>query len=495
MNYEQILNQFIAESAKRGEQVQPMRLLNQLDKLQNPIAQVCETDIENLLYEELRKEYNFIHSLQQQNTTPYVLSLDNRNKFIGLIRWLWRSVEQFRHKKPTDKQLIAYLFTASFLSAGNQMRIFWRKLPIACLSSQEFLNKLCELIKNSKSSFLISRYGQRHFVGDIYKKYENADMQANFFDIVNMHLYLENIIMPNTLFYQAVICLAYLDFNRLVNLSHNIQQTIPAFAVAKILPQVLRFRLSAQSQSQWIQFWCLYGGIKNISKGKSCEGKKWKGYKHHYLVLSLKRLANHQKCWKQTMLVFNTYPHSYPVLQEALGEALVHVSNSARLSYISSIELNMSMRGRQEVGRCVKKFLKYSDVVSRQFFLSKCYERWETFFNGEEVREDRYHKVPLLTNLDYAIVAYLLEFKNKEIITICIQELFDKLVSLTSTWHESKNNLITAYNLIISRMQPYFRVLSIINNKDIRYLVNSYQLPGFIGCSAYYRMLFEQRAS
>ena len=161
MSYREILKLCVIEAGEHGELVPPKNLLRCLEELDK--SGKCmfplESDVENKLYPIIKEKFYFITIFQENENT--ILSDEERTKFIALIRWLIRSIEKNEDKKPTDKEIVVYLFTAAFISAWLKYeRDLWQWLSISLNKANGFLQGLTEIIKKTpvESLFLAPRY-------------------------------------------------------------------------------------------------------------------------------------------------------------------------------------------------------------------------------------------------------------------------------------------------------------------------------------------------
>lgn len=501
MKYQEMLRCCVEKAAKRnGNLLRPIQFLKHLTDLQDPFIEVYG-DIENLLYQDIKNEFNFVELAQRNNTS---VSDQEIEKLIELFRWLLTGIKQFNFKKDSKVEIAAYLFTAGYLAPRENEKMLWQELSAFCCISTEFINGLVDLIKNTPPSSLLF-YGlgarQHDEIQKILAYCEKCDGQANFSAIHSLFKDFTNIILPSTLFREAIICINYLSFRKLVDISHDVKSTIIALAIAQILPMTAKFLMAGQSGSRWIQFWSLYSSFVqhknsingNVSKKRIKENSRLGKNKRRYLLFALIQLLCDSKNLEHFVFIFQLLPNCYSCLQEVIGQALAKIpSDEIWKNYIENIKLNTDGVGGEQVSRCIAAFRSHANIFRREKFLMYCHERWLMFITNEKQSKVSNYFKPLQTNLDDAIVVYFVEFYKEEKINSNLTIILEEIKDLPNKWHESFSHFRSMYNLLITQCQPYFCALNFINKRDSDFSKKSYLLPDFIKQSHYYQIMFDE---
>lgn len=487
MSYYKILLNCIDEAlSKKGRSLAPVRLLTEISKLKDPFFQAY-TDIENFLYNSIKEDFSFIETAQQKDQS---LNVEESIKLTALIRWLNENIKNVKCTGYEDINIVSCMFTIEFISARKYEKEVWTSLNFTKKNQEFFFKKILYLIENSPpESFFRTIFGKRYITDDVIRQYHVADVQRNFLIIHRLERNIEYLISPRILFRQSIFCLCFLNFKYLIDISYNIQKTSVAFSIAQILDLESQLLLSSQSRSLWIKFWCLYNFIE-----KQFKKENWFEQDENQLTHALYQLSFDIKNWENFLSIFNRYPSSYPALQKHLGKALEKISDLARGKYIESIHLSRYDRDcdRHSVGVCIDSFCQYADLKRIKEFLTYCYRRWN-YFIVEEINKNEYHDSPFVTNLDYALVEYLVRFENESSLNIQAEAIVSDIRNINNHWYTDHCKFISTYNLMLTRLQPYVRALSIVKKTCNKFLPEGYALPIYIKESNYYQIILKQK--
>lgn len=175
--------------------------------------------------------------------------------------------------------------------------------------------------------------------------------------------------------------------------------------------------------------------------------------------------------WPRLMDAFNRYPVRSPTLQEPIGAALAVAPSRAVVEYVDSLDLSgSSVVSRAQATTCMTRFHTDAPLEQRLIMWERAFERWtEWGFNGEALLD------VACSVLDYAVVGWLVEGDGEP---ATLEPFEDEFASLDDAWFDSINEMRTAYNSILSRMQPYAHV---IGGVDAGYAWDSTQVRGLVG--------------
>jgi hypothetical protein len=415
--------------------------------LDDPIASANDYDNMNSLFGALEQDFGFIHYAQHSD---HQISAIDFECLVGLIRWLMDEFEQYRQQEPLTKNLVAHLATTAFL---DQDRLFWRELALQRGRCLGFFTALGRVLEGSRCSF--NTRGARAPIWELEAcgRFEAADAARDFVAIDELWKSLESALIPNFLLRQSALCLCYHDFPRLIAASAMVMQTSVASWVIDALPSTAKLCLAFLSESPWVRFAAIYCTVQSRRQ------RRFRPSAHRLLVLALGRLAQDPEMWAQAMAVFNKYPVRYPALQPALGEALATAPLSTCDAYVDAIDIGRGASGRDEIASCLRTFRTHATAEKREALFFRIFRRWAGVM--VKVDEDRHHHEPFSTELDYGVVAYLVDFSDNDGIIKGLESICAEIWGLESAWYRSESDCITAFNMLLSRLQPYYQALKV----------------------------------
>jgi hypothetical protein len=451
IGYEQLLYKAIDKALMYGKKIPPTLLLQHLSSINDPLAVANDFDKTNDLFATLEQEFA---TLCHKHHPNFRVTDDDFECLTGLIRWLKTELEQFYDREPSVSQLIAYLTTAAFLDHG---RLLWRELPLRKAQCQGFFTVIKRLIEKANTRYFLRGVQAPIWEQETVDLFNTADDKGDFIEIDRLWISLQNAIMPNFLLHQAVLCLAYNNFHLLVEASRSVKQTFVVMCIADALPTKMCYQLSFTSTNDWICFFCLYYSLKK-EKGRPAPHRNTK----RLLINTLCKIAQDREIWMKAMVVFNKYPMRYPSLQASLGKALAKVSLSALDNYVNAIQLDSNASGREEIAVCLHSFRYSATQEQRRELFMRCYQRWQTFMEVKPNRDRPYFTI-FVTALDYGVIAYLSECAENEKMKVIIDSIYNQINDIGSYWHQNKMECITTFNMLLSRLQPYYMALETCN--------------------------------
>ena len=189
--------------------------------------------------------------------------------------------------------------------------------------------------------------------------------------------------------------------------------------------------------------------------------------------------------WRGWMAALNRYPVRHPRLQEPLGRALARSSEEAFLAWLSVIELRplkladalQPVDERCDASTCLKAFSETAADEVRVAGWRVVWERWNTW---DFDRRDGMMKVHG-SDIDLGVVGYALEVMRSDELEAAIAAEAANLNQVFAQRWPSVIELITAANLIQSRLQPLAHaqtLKSTSNQLDLATVRYSIQDPG-----------------
>lgn len=246
---------------------------------------------------------------------------------------------------------------------------------------------------------------------------------------------------------QAVRAVWILDRSRLVALADKIKTWTQASLIVAPLPLAPALRLATESTSGHIRFSTL-DRVANREK-RVLSDEEEIALKNLFVIL-----ARDNATWSIWLSICNRYPVRHPHLQRPLGRALARSSASAISAYVDSIELSTpKAEGRNCVAKCLAEFRGRATPSRRHLLWSCAFKRWETWNFG--VAEGQRLGEPGQSELDYAVVGWLLECADPSLLTAEVEAFADQLKALEADWHSSTASLVTGFYRLLSRYQMF----------------------------------------
>ena len=224
--------------------------------------------------------------------------------------------------------------------------------------------------------------------------------------------------------------------------------------------------LTCESDNPYIHFVCAYSTFHNYGDITIDT------YIENLLVKLLSKVAIDDAQWESWMQVFNRYPLRYEAIQNALGMTLAFAPNTAISVYVKTIILNKIDASRHAVSKCLSTFSKIAKPEVRKMLWETAYSRWKEWNLGLTENSDNIFRI-IHSEIDYAVVAYIVECLTKEEIAGTIDKLTNDMFAIDNNWFDSESYYQTAYYSISSKLQLYLHAQSCKSEAENDYLIDS----------------------
>ncbi len=473
-------NEALASSEKAGAILPPGKLLNALSGEADPVAALSDLEKGNALFETFNEEFGFIKT---SFITRQPLSSEDQERWAGLIRWIINELRQWRRSDDPKRSKIVALFVVT--ESCDRNNEFWNALSSDLSENKDLVEALAAIVRGLHGTFSSWKVSTPSiWETEELERFKQADARADWAIIAECYQNFENVNFPRVIITQTVRCLHRYGFDRLVKALSGLRQTPIAMLVVGALIDQHRLDLAIVSDNPYVQFACTYQTLsrrQNPILLSSAEQER--------LTALLLKVANNGDQWQAWMLTFNHYPANYPALQAPLGQALATASELAIESYVSSINLtSMPRENRRYVAECLRVFREAADPARRSILWTMAHERWSAW-RFDSHSHDEYLFEIACSELDYAIVAYAIECMDEVERKVAMDSIYWQLIALDKQWHMSKSDLITNWNRLLSKLQPYAHAAqTILANSD--WLVDrQYYLFG-LGDQNYLKMMY-----
>lgn len=403
------------------------------------------------------------------------------------MRWFIRELQEWRSTNDPRFHKLTALFVVSAYCDRNGD--FWTALPNDAEQNNDLLRALGRLI--SGISYNFSTRGLRPepiWERETVAKLKVADTEKDWLTISELWPSFESSIMPSVFQMQFIRCLYRFGFGSLVSALDGTSETILAMQFADSITIGQRLILGIASNNHYIQFGCVYQTFFHWPKTNRLGHEEQQSLKQLLL-----RVADDEPRWEKWMQVFNRYPLRYPAMQQALGEVLAVTSKTSINAYIESINLSTTCDGsRRSVAECLRAFRAVAHPDRAKAMWRLAYQRWSQW-QFELASKDKYLFEIGCSELDYAIVAYVIECMTEHERDETLSQLTVTLHVVDNTWHASLSDCITYGNRILSQFQPYAHAAQALRLDEDWLMEGKHYLPYEPQNELYLPMMFHVR--
>ncbi|MBI1174891.1 MAG: hypothetical protein GC139_06450 [Sideroxydans sp.] len=480
----EVLLGVLQEAARGGDELIPNELIAAVLNQPEPIKALSDHDQGNLFFEAIRRQFDFIAFLKVTEQCP---SVENINRWASLMRWFIRELQGWQLSNDPKFHKLTVLFVVSAYCDWNGD--LWAALPDGAEQNNDLLHALERLIAGIRSNVVVRGLGSEPiWEREVVEKLKVADMEKDWLTISELWPSFESSIIPSVFQIQAVRCLYRFGFAILVGALNGASQTILAMQFAGSLSVGQRLALGIASNNHYIQFGSVYQTFFHWPKTNQLGHEEQQSLKQLLL-----RVADDQLRWEKWMHVFNRYPLRYPAMQQALGEVLAITSETSIIAYIESISLSTTCDGsRRSVAECLRAFRNVAQSDRAKLMWKRAYQRWAQWqFDLDS--EDKYLLEIGCSELDYAIVAYVIECLTERERDEAIIRLTDTLRSVDNTWHASLSDCIGYWNRLLSQFQTYAHARQSLSSGEDWLMEGKYYLPYEPQNELYLPMMFHVR--
>ena len=452
----------VREAGQPGETTPPSELLNCIDGLKNPMLALQDFDQANELFAAFNKDFSFIN---RARFTKSPIQAADQPRYASLIRWIVRELCHWRREEDTRNiKLVAAFVAAQVCDSGNG---FWKLVPDDIGDNIGLTDYLKALVASFAVAFN-SAPGARVPIweSEAVEKFKQADAEGDWVAVIDgWQLFQRQPLFTNTLQTQAVRLLYRFSLNRLIEGLVRLRQTPVAMQVAGALTVEQRLRLACASANPHVRLASAYRALTDgqVRPTNLASSEK------PLLTELLLNVANDASLWLAWMKAFNAYPVRYPALQIPLGHALAQAPDQAIDAYVKSIYLYMKQphpdSGRQSVAECLRAFRADASAERRTALWTLAYERWLAWdFNKVDPNQ---HVMGInWSDLDYALVAFINECMDEAARSNAMESIRAQLLTLEHRWHGSFTDIVSSWNRLLSKFQPYAHASFIANSSE-----------------------------
>jgi hypothetical protein len=451
----------VREAMREGEIAAPSELITLIAGLESPLKALQDMDKTNELLAAFNNQFGFINSARFAKRPVQAADMA---RYASMVRWLIHELRHWRRTKDIHcGGLVAAFVAAQVCDSENKL---WELLPDDIGDNVD----LTEYLKDLVASFAVefnARAGATvpTWESEAVEKFKQADVEGDWVGIMDGWKLFWQPFFANTLQTQAVRLLYRYCVDRLVQGLANLRQTPVAIQVADVLTVEQRLRLALASDNPYVQLASAYqtltGGQRRPEKLGSSE--------QHLLTELLLKVANDASRWVAWMQVFNTYPVRFPALQTPLGRALARASDNAMAAYVDSIWLypkqTKPAAGRQYVSECLREFHAHALPERRRELWTLALKRW-LVWNFNQADPNQHLFEIHWSDLDYAVVAYACECMDDPGRKAALDQIRQEMRTLEDSWHVSITDIVTAWNRLLSKFQPYARAASVVDSNE-----------------------------
>jgi hypothetical protein len=480
----EVLLGVLREAEKVGDELIPGELIAVVLNQSEPIKALSSHDQGNLFFEAIRHQFDFIAILRVTEQRP---SAEDVGRWVALMRWFIRELQEWcLTNDPKFHKLTALFVVSTYCDWNGDL---WTALPDGTEQNDDLLRTLERLIAGIRSDVVVRGLVREPiWEREAVEKLKVADTEKDWLTISELWRSFESAIIPSVFQIQAVRCLCRFGFESLVSALDGTSQTILAMQFAGSLSVRQRFILGIASNNHFIQFGCVYQTFFHWPKTNLLAHEEQQSLKKLLL-----RVADDGPRWVKWMHVFNRYPSRYPAMQQTLGDVLASASETSINAYIESINLSTTCdSSRRSVAECLRAFCAVAHPDRAKVMWRLAYQRWAKW-QFDLTSKDKYLFEVGCSELDYAIVAYVIECMTEHERDEALIKLTGALHVVDNTWHTSLSDCITYWNRLLSQFQPYAHATQALRLGEDWLMEGKHYLPYEPKNELYLPMMFHVR--
>jgi hypothetical protein len=454
----------VREAVRDGEIVAPSNLIALINSVENPIKALADWDQANELFAAFNNQFGFINRARFANT-PF--QAEDLARYASLLRWHIRELRQWSRAEDTDcRALVAALVAAQVFDSNNEL---WQRLPDDIGNNLDLIEYLKGLVAHFTANIDLERGFARRAEAEAQAKFKQADEDGDWIGIAEGWTQLRDLpFLADTLQTQSARFLYRYSANGLVQALANLHQTAVAMQIAGALAIEHRVRLALASDNPYLQ---LSSTFRAVTEPRNLRNRTSHlvPNEQHLLSELLLKVGNDGPRWQAWMQIFNKYPVRFPLLQAPLGIALAKAPDAAIDAYVNAIWLYGKRAqpdpGRRCVADCLRAFRANATIERRKALWTSAHSRWRAW-NFSEPDPNQHMFWISWCDLDYALVGYACECMDGTARNNAVHAIRKELEILDNRWHASLTDIITNWNRLLSRLQPYAYASTLAESGD-----------------------------
>ena len=448
------LAEAVREAANDGDAVGPSQLIAFVAGLENPVQALMDWDLANQLFAAFNAEYGFISHARFAQTP---IQTSDMVRYTGLLRWLIRGLRQWRRAHDNELRTVVPIVVAA--QACDFDKNLWQLLPDEIGANADLVDYFKGVVAHTAVTIGLLA-SARPWEVETLAKFHEADAKGDWVGIMGGWTHLgEFPFLASTLQTQAAHFLYRYATNDLVQAISNVRRIVPAMQIAGAFGIDQRLTLALASENPYLQLAVAY---RTVTTPRNPRGRSegLEAQDQQRLSDLLIKVANDGARWQAWMQIFNTYPVRFPMLQGPLGAALAKAPDSALEPYVKAIWLYPKQAqgdpGRLCVADCLMEFRATATAERRKALWTVAHSHWlEWNFNEHDPNQ---HMMWVgWCDLDFALVSYACECMSSSEREDMIQAIGRDLQSFDKRWYASYTDVISAWNRLLSHLQPYAR--------------------------------------
>lgn len=461
-------NNQLADAAREatgdGEIFAPSGLIALIATLDDPLAALQNWDQANKLHAAFSNQFGFINFARFAKTP---IQAENLPRYVSLLRWLTRELRQWH--RTTDEHFRAFVAAVVTAQAFDSDNSLWQHLPDDIGENPDLIDFLKALVAHFTADIDLIRGSRRNAEIEALARFKQADADGDWVGIMELWTQLRDApFLTDTLQTQAVRFLCRYAMDGLVQALANLHQTAVVMQIAGALAIEQSLRVALASDNPYVQLAVVHRTVAGPRHPRDRSSQLTPSGQHLLSELLL-RVAGDGPRWQAWMQIFNKYPVRFPLLQASLGIALAKAPAAAVGPYVNAIWLYAKPAqpdpGRRCVADCLRAFRAHAPIDRRKALWTAAHTRWSAWnFNGADPNT---HIFSInWCDLDYALVGYACECMDDAVRKNAIETIRKDLETIDNRWHPSLTDIITNWNRLLSRLQPYALASAVAENGE-----------------------------
>lgn len=478
-----ILRDVLTDAASAGLATEPAMLLAALRAEAEPLTALARTDGSSTVFNALEQELGFIRYVRATGRAP---SEDSRERWAALIRWLFRSLREWRRADDERFVMLGAVLTVAHYCSDREG--IWRWIPDDGAPSVEFVETVGRFVAGRRIEYRNRGIGPAPiWESEFVERFRQADGKGDWAEISELWPRLEQAAVPDSISSELVRCLSCHGFDQLVHAADALPETPTVMWLVNALPEGERLRLALACDTARVRFCCAYATLTSARTTISPENED-------AFCALLGKVAVEPGEWRAWMKAFNTYPQRYPALHGALGKALAGAPLDAADAYIESVQLRpLAITGPQMdrplVAEALRSFARGALLEHRKAVWTRAYRRWRDWCFDKA--SDEAHLLEIhYSALDFAIVSYVVECLSVAERDNVMAAIVRELNRIELAWHATETDCITEWNRLLSAFQPYAHATIIASHGADALAATRVYWPFDVSNSLYHRIMF-----
>ena len=435
----------IAEAAQGGTGPAPVKLLEKLESLDNPLGALVNRDTANEIFGFLDHYLGFVW-LVRQSRREY--SDEVARQTAAAIRWLIAALLAWKPGDDPKRARLAGIFVVA--ARLDEEGALWPLLPDQVAENKALGRSLVEVLGRLEIRFETPGWSRTPVRdGEDLEQFERAETDR---DWSILRFYAERYAFKtesNAVVDQSVRILNRYFSTELVEAGSAVANLAMAEQFACPLPLDKTIAIATRCANAFLSFATVCRIFNRFWPVRELNAAQ-----DDALVALFLSVAGDNADWANWMKAFATNPYLAHQIQTPIGRALAELGDWAMQDYIDAIYLQSSWLGREDIAACLGAFADRVSLERRQTAWRRMFERWSRWNFGQDEGRAAVTAISM-SNVDFAIVGYAVECLTEEDREAYLARCLDTVGRSEHVWHKSHLDHMRYVYRALSLFQPF----------------------------------------